>query len=137
MGKMKFKMFNEAGAHLNGRLTYVAGGAVERGDVVKFDSDGKVVKCAANNDAAIGVALDGSVAGEIVAVAILGSYTGTVVVRAAGAIAKGAKVGADAKAYAEAVTGEGAKPASVVIGVALDAAVAAGDLIEVAHRVAV
>lgn len=126
MGKMKFKMFNEAGAHLNGRLTYVAGGAVERGDVVKFDSDGKVVKCTAKADAAIGVALDGSVAGEIVSVAILGSFTGTVVVKAGGAVTRGAKVTAEGKA---ATAGDKA------VGVALDAATAAGDLIEVAHCV--
>lgn len=126
MGKMEFRMYNEAGEHHNGRLTYTAGGAVARGDVVKFDSDGRVVKCASKADAAVGVALDGAAEGEIVPVAVLGSYAGTVVVRAGGAVARGAKITAEGKAAA---AGDKA------VGVALDAATAAGDLIEAAHCV--
>ena len=123
---MKFHLYNEAGMHLNGRLTYTAGGAVERGDVLKFDTDGNVVKCAAATDAAIGVALDGAESGEIVAVAVLGSFAGTVVVKASAAADKGAKVTA---------LGAEASGDDAAIGVALDAATAAGDLIEVAHCV--
>ena len=123
---MKFHLYNEAGMHLNGRLTYTAGGAVERGDVLKFDTDGNVVKCAAATDAAIGVALDGAESGEIVAVAVLGSFAGTVVVKASAAVAKGAKV----TAHGAEASGDDA-----AIGVALDAATAADDLIEVAHCV--
>ena len=123
---MKFHLYNEAGMHLNGRLTYTAGGAVERGDVLKFDTDGNVVKCAAATDAAIGVGLDGAESGEIVAVAVLGSFAGTVVVKASAAVAKGAKVTA---------LGAEASGDDAAIGVALDAATAAGDLIEVAHCV--
>lgn len=127
---MKFHLYNEAGAHLNGRLTYTAGGEIARGDVLKFDTDGNVVKCAAASDAAIGVALDGAASGEIVAVAVLGAFTGTVVVKASAAVAKGAKV---TPLGAEVSTSDGATDAA--IGVALDAATAAGDLIEVAHCV--
>lgn len=61
---MKFHLYNEAGMHLNGRLTYTAGGAIARGDVLKFDTDGNVVKCAAATDAAIGVALDAATAAD-------------------------------------------------------------------------
>ena len=123
---MKFHLYNEAGAHLNGRLTYTAASAIERGDVLKFGDDGKVAKCDAAGDAAIGVALDGAAAGEILSVAILGSFNGTVVVKAGGAVTKGAKVNA---------LGAAAGDNEAAVGVALDAAVAAGDLIEVAHCV--
>ena len=60
-------------------------------------------------------------------VAILGSFAGTVVVKAAGAITQGAAVNA---------VGEAASVGDIVIGRALDAATASGDLIEVAHTVA-
>ena len=127
---MKFHLYNEAGAHLNGRLTYTAGGDIKRGEVVKFstDDDDKtvVVKCAAAADEAIGVALDGAEQGEILSVAILGAFTGTVVVKAGGAVAKGKKVNA---------LGAAAGDNEAAIGVALDAATAADDLIEVAHCV--
>ncbi len=123
---MKFHLYNEAGAHLNGRLTYTAGGDIKRGDVVKFDDNGKVVTCAAAADEAIGVALDGADQGEILSVAVLGAFTGTVVVKASGAVAKGKKVNA---LGAEAAANDAA------IGVALDAATADGDMIEVAHCV--
>lgn len=110
----------------NGNATLVAGGAIKRGEILKFSS-GKVVPCSADTDAAIGVALDAAANGEIVPVAILGSYTGTVLVLAAGAISQGAAVNP---------VGTAAEKGDLVIGRALTAATAANDVIEVAHCVA-
>lgn len=115
------------GVHPNGNATYTAGADIALGEPVKF-SDGKVVPCSAATDAAVGVALDGADSGDIVPIAVLGNYTGTVQLRAAGAIAAGAQVTAEAK------TTSGAT--DVIIGRALAAASAAGDLIEIAHQVA-
>lgn len=110
----------------NGNKTYTAGGAIAKGDVLKFDS-GKVVKTTGATDAAIGVALDAATEGDIVPVAILGNFTGTVQVKAAGAISAGAQVAANATATSSA--------SDVIVGRALEAASAAGDMIEVAHCV--
>ena len=111
----------------NGNKTYTAGGAIAKGDVLKFDASGNVVKTTAANDAAIGIALDGATEGDIVPVAILGNFTGTVQVKAAGAISAGAQVAANATATAAAT--------DIIIGRALEAASAANDMIEVAHCV--
>ena len=132
MKKMHFKLFNEAGMHLNGRLTYKAAATIVRGEPVKFKVvdetvTDKVTPCTGDTDAAIGVALDGASADDIVTIAILGSFAGTVVVKAAGAISRGAAVNA---------VGEAAAVGDIVIGRALEAATASGDLIEVAHTVA-
>jgi len=62
-----------------------------------------------------------------VTVAILGSFAGTVVVKASGAITQGAAINA---------IGGAAQVGDVVVGRALEAATASGDLIEVAHTVA-
>lgn len=110
----------------NGNKTYTAGGAIAKGDVLKFDS-GKVVKTTGVTDAAIGVALDAANEGDIVPVAILGNFTGTVQIKAAGAIGAGAQVAANATATSGA--------SDVIIGRALEAAAAANDMIEVAHCV--
>jgi len=126
MKKMHFKLFNEAGMHLNGRLTYKAAATIVRGDIVKF-SEGKVTPCTGDTDAAIGGARDGASANDIVTVAILGSFAGTVVVKASGAITQGAAINA---------IGGAAQVGDVVVGRALEAATASGDLIEVAHTVA-
>lgn len=76
----------------NGNITLTAGVPIAKGEFVKF-SNGNVVKCTAATDVAIGVALDGAAAaGDIVPVAVLGSFTGTVQIKAAGAIAQGAEV---------------------------------------------
>lgn len=126
--KMKLEMFNEAGAHLNGRLTLKAGATIVRGDVLKF-SEGKVVPCTAADDEAIGIALDGATTdtmNDLVPVACLGNFTGTVVLKAKGAITAGAKVTA---------AGTQAEAGDATIGVALEAATASGDLIEIAHCV--
>ena len=78
--------------HPEGNATYTAGGAIAKGDVVKF-SDGKVVPCTGDTDAAIGVALDAATTdGEIVPVAILGVFHGTVLVKASEAVSAGATV---------------------------------------------
>ena len=75
------------GIHQNGKATFTAGAAIAKGDFVKFSS-GKVVKCAAATDIAIGVALDGAEAGAIVPVQLLTSGD-TVLVKAGGAVAQG------------------------------------------------
>lgn len=113
--------------HANGNITFTAGGAIAKGNPVKFSS-GKVVATTAANDQAIGIALDSAAAsGDIVPVAVLGSFTGTVQIKAGGAISQGAQVTAAATATSAAT--------DVIIGVALEAASASGDMIEIAHQV--
>ena len=67
------------GIHQNGKATFTAGAAIAKGEFVKF-SNGKVVKCAAATDIAIGVAL--------VPLQLLTSGD-TVLVKAGGAVAQG------------------------------------------------
>lgn len=124
---MKLKLYNENGAHQNGRVTFVAGGTITRGTPVKFAS-GKVVAAAAAADLAIGIALNDATADDYVAVAVLGNYVGTVLLKAGGVIAQGAQV----TSLGTATTAN----TDMIIGVALNAATAAGDLIEIAHQVA-
>ena len=113
--------------HPEGNATYTAGGAIAKGDVVKF-SDGKVVVCTGDTDAAIGVALDAATAsGESIPVAILGVFHGTVLVKASEAVTVGAGVNP---------TGGAAAKGDLVVGRALTAASAANDMIEGAHCVA-
>ncbi len=112
----------------NGNKTYTAGAAIAKGNVLKFDASGNVVPTSAANDAAIGIALDGASQGDIVPVAVLGSFTGTVPLKAGGAISQGAQVAANGTA----TTGA----SDVIIGRALEAASASGDMIEIAHQVA-
>lgn len=114
------------GVHPNGIITYTAAAAIAKGQVLKHSS-GKVTPCTAATDAAIGVALDGAEAGALVPVAILGAYTGTVEVKAAGAIAQGEQIAANMTATAATT--------DVIIGRALTAASAANEIIEVAHQV--
>ena len=75
------------GIHPNGKATFTAGAAIAKGEFVKFSS-GKVVKCVAATDIAIGVALDGAEAGALVPVQLLTSGD-TVLVKAGGAVAQG------------------------------------------------
>ena len=113
--------------HPEGNATYTAGAAIAKGEVVKFSS-GKVVKCTGDTDAAIGVALDSAAAdGDIIPVAVLGNFHGTIIVKATEAISAGAGVNP---------TGGAAAAGDLVIGRALTAATASGDMIEVAHCVA-
>jgi len=113
--------------HPNGIMTFTAGGAIAKGEFVKFSS-AKVVKTTAANDQAIGVALDATSAdGDLIPVAILGCHPGTVQIKAGGAITKGAQIAANGTATAAAT--------DVICGVALEAATASGDIIEIAHQV--
>lgn len=118
------------GKHPNGIITYTAAAACDKGAIVKFgastDANGRptVTPCTAATDAAIGVTETECAQGDEVAVGILGSYTGTMLVKAGGAVTVGASVSPIGTAVTTGLT----------IGTALDAAAASGDLIEVAHR---
>ncbi len=113
------------GVYPNGNATYPAGARIERGQPVKL-SGAAVIPTTDPTDPAIGIALDGAEDGGIIPVAILGAFTGTVLLRAAGAISAGAQIAADATS---------ASSSHVVIGRALEAAAAEGDLINIAHQV--
>ena len=113
--------------HSNGNVTYTAGGSLAKGALVKFDSNGNVIATTAAADAAIGVALDGAESGQIVPVAILGAFCGTVQIKAGGAISRGAQIAANGAATSATT--------DVIIGRALEAATASGDMIEIAHQV--
>ena len=109
------------GIHQNGKATFTAGGAIAKGEFVKFSS-GKVVKCAAATDIAIGVALDSATSdGEIIPVQLL---TGgdTVLVKAGGSVAQGGTLTCLGTTVATAGT--------LQYGIALEAASASGDIIE-------
>ena len=109
------------GIHQNGKMTFVAAAAIAAGEFVKFSS-GKVVKCAAATDIAIGVALDSASAdGDNIPVQLL---TGgdTVLVKAGGAVAQGGTLTCLGTTVATAGT--------LQYGIALEAATASGDIIE-------
>ena len=109
------------GIHQNGKATFTAGEAIAKGEFVKFSS-GKVVKCAAATDIAIGVALDGAEAGTFVPVQLLTSGD-TVLVKAGGAVAQGGTL----SCLGTTVSTAGA----LQYGIALNAA-ANGELVEAA-----
>ena len=109
------------GIHQNGKMTFVAGAAIAAGEFVKFSS-GKVVKCAAETDIAIGVALDSASAdGEQIPVQLL---TGgdTVLVKAGGSVDQGGTLTCLGTTVATAGT--------LQYGIALEAATASGEIIE-------
>ena len=109
------------GIHRNGLMTFVAGGAIAKGEFVKFSS-GKVVKCAAATDIAIGVALDSAAAsGDNIPVQLLTSDD-TVIVKAGGEVAQGGTLTCLGTTVATAGT--------LQYGIALEAASASGVLIE-------
>ena len=109
------------GIHRNGLMTFVAGAAIAAGEFVKFSS-GKVVKCAAATDIAIGVALDSAAAsGDNIPVQLLTSGD-TVIVKAGGAVAQGGTLTCLGTTVATAGT--------LQYGIALEAASASGVLIE-------
>lgn len=118
------------GKHPHGIITYTAAEACDKGAIVKFtgetDANGAptITPCTATTDAAIGVTETECAAGDQVAVGILGSYTGTTLVKAGGAVAVGAAVSPTGTSV----------DSGLSIGVALNAASASGDLIELAHR---
>ncbi len=106
--------------NVNGKATFTAGAAIAAGEFVKFSS-GKVVKCSAATDVAIGVALDAaSASGDLVPVQLLTSGD-TVLVKAGGAVAQGGTV----SCLGTTVSTAGA----LQYGIALEAASASGDVI--------
>lgn len=122
------KLHNAAGGvYPNGNATLIAGDDIELGQPLML-SGGKVVPTAAATSAAIGIALDDAEDGDTVPVALLGVFTGTVLLLSAGGIAAGAQITA-----AGATTSENT---DVIIGRALEAATGAGELINIAHQVA-
>lgn len=125
MKKMKLANAVEA-VYPNGNGTFTAAATILKGQLLKFSS-GNLTPTTGATDVAIAVALDGAAKDAIVPAAILGSFTGTVLVRAAGEIAKGEQITATGTATAAAT--------DVIIGRALDAATAVGDMINVAHQV--
>ena len=108
------------GIHPNGKATFTAGAAIAKGEFVKF-SNGKVVKCAAATDIAIGVALDGAESGALVPVQLLTSGD-TALVKAGGAVAQGSTL----SCLGTTVDTAGA----LRYGVALEAASSSGDIVE-------
>lgn len=123
----KLKLHNAVGGVFpNGNATYVAAATILKGQPLMF-SGTEVTPCTAATDDAIGIALDGAEAGDIVPVAILGAFTGTVLLYAGAAIAAGAQI------TAAGITTAGAT--DVIIGRALEAAAGAGSLVNIAHQV--
>lgn len=118
------------GTYAHGDASYLAAAAVAKGQPVKFtgstDANGlpTVTPCTATTDTPVGIALTECAAGEKVAVAILGNFTGTVLVLSGGAVAVGDTVSPTGTAVTS----------GIVIGTALDATSASGELINVAHR---
>ena len=118
------------GTYAHGDASWLAAAAVSKGQPVKFtgstDANGlpTVTPCDATTDTPIGVALTASAANEKVAVGILGNFGGTILVLSGGAVAVGANVSPIGTSV----------DSGIVIGTALDAASAAGELINVAHR---
>lgn len=109
------------GIHQNGKMTFVAAAAIAAGEFVKFSS-GKVVKCAAATDIAIGVATDSAKAdGDPIPVQLL-NCCDTVLVKAGGAVAQGGTLTCLGTTVATGGT--------LQYGIALEAATASGDIIE-------
>lgn len=118
-------------------ITKTASVDMARGTVVKLDASdaSKVAACAATDTGAIGVVLDDVSSGDNVAVALLGIANHTVETIASGAIAAGAKVYLDASGKVRAAPAAGDSDQSVVcVGIALTAAYADGNTVEIAHR---
>jgi len=106
-------------------VTFTAGAAITKGQLVKVTGPMTVSPAAAATDAVIGVAVSSATSGSKVAV-IIGCPI--VYVTAGGAVSAGAVVGSDASARAVAVTTAGNR----ALGYALESASAAGDVILVA-----
>lgn len=111
------------GIHPNGVFTCKADGAIAKGEIVYFTSDGVKKSESATQAKVCGVALDSAVDEALVPVAMFGAYTGTCPVKATAAIAAGE--------FVDASGGKGAK-ADVIVGMALTPSTASGDIIEVA-----
>jgi len=106
-------------------VTFNAGAAITKGQLVKVTGAMTVQPAAAATDAVIGVAVSSASSGSKVPV-IIGCPI--VYVTAGGAISAGAAVGSDSSARAVAVATAGNR----ALGIALEAASAAGDVILVA-----
>jgi len=106
-------------------VTFTAGATITKGQLVKVSGAMTVSPAAAATDAVIGVAVTNSTSTGKVSV-IVGCPI--VYVTAGGAVSAGAAVGSDSSARAVAVTTAGNR----ALGIALEAASAAGDVILVA-----
>jgi len=106
----------------------VGTGGVTEGALVKLSSGAVVLNTAASTDDPIGVAMDKKSAGDVVAVSFLKSG-GSLEMVAAGAISAGAVVYASADGKVQALPAAAATYRQV--GIALEAATADGDVIEV------
>jgi len=117
------------GIHTNS-ITRVASADAKRGAFVKLGADStKVEVCSATDANCIGVLLDDVVAGDNVAVALLGVANSTFAVLAGGAIQAGDRI---------ALAGDGkcqtlpqSNGSYVVVGRALSAGVGDGDIVEI------
>ena len=107
---------------------YLAGAAISPFRIVKFSAADTVIPGAAVSDALVGIATDiGPASGELAEVVHFGLYF----IEAGAAYAQGARLTTDSVGR-----GVAAAPAAgtnnSVIGIAVDAAVAAGDIVRVA-----
>jgi len=107
-------------------MTCKASAAVKRGQLLIMAADGTVAPCAAADDEATHIALDGTAGGERIACAVLGNAAGTQLALATAAVAPG-----------DHVNPLGAKAATddVTVGRALEGA-AAGEFVNIAHHAA-
>lgn len=118
-------------------ITKIASANLSKGTVVKLKSTDttKIEACAATDAAAIGIVLDAVKSGDNVAVALLGIANHTVEAIANAAISAGAKVYLGASGKVQPAPAAGAAAQTVYcIGVALTAAYADGNIVELAHR---
>lgn len=118
-------------------ITKTASADMSKGTVVKLDSSdsSKISACAATDANAIGVVLDSVKGGDNVAVALLGVANHTVEVLAGGAISAGEKVCLAANGKVSAFPAKSGSVQNVLcVGVALTAAYADGNIVELAHR---
>jgi hypothetical protein len=107
--------------------TFKAGAvAIPQGTIVKFDTDGTVICSTSATEVHIGIAEQATVANGQCSV-ILRDGMGTAKVVASTTISVGAKITATTAGQAVTTTADHAE----VVGVALEAATAQGDLIEV------
>lgn len=117
------------GRHINGRKTFFSDAAIARWAVVKLGSDeNHIASSASATDTPIGIAEDEATEAEYpVSVALIPGCVGTTLCIATGVIAAGALVQSNGDGTVKTAVGTG-----YVIGRAINASGATGDLIEVA-----
>lgn len=118
-------------------ITKTASADMPKGTAVKLDSSdsSKISACAATDAEAIGVVLDGVKSGDNVAVALFGVANHTLEALAGGAISAGEKVCLAANGKVSAFPAKSGSAQNVLcVGVALTAAYADGNIVELAHR---